>query len=63
MSSKLMFILMAIAAFISFISFIQINSAASDAKKLHGFWRFMGILFAAVAVTMLYLVMKKTGAI
>lgn len=58
-----MFILMAIAAFVSFISFIQINSAASDAKKLHGFWRGMGILFAAVAVTMLYLVMKKTGAI
>lgn len=63
MSSTLMFIAMSIAAFLSFISFIQVNSAASDKKKLHGFWKVMGSVFAAAAITMLYLVMKKTGAI
>lgn len=61
MSTKLLFILMAISAFLSFISFININSAWSDRKKLHNWFKAAGIIFLLVAGYLLYRVINQSG--
>ena len=61
MSTKLLFVFMSIAAFLSIISFFQVNSALADRKKWNGLFKVLGVVFAAVAVYFLFQVIGQSG--
>lgn len=64
MSTKKLFVLMAIFAFGSVISFFQINSYWADKHHFNGFigWLGIGIALGLVAIYFLYRVAKQAGS-
>lgn len=61
MSTKLLFVFMSIAAFLSIISFFQVNSYLADRKKWNGLFKVLGVVFLAVAVFFLVKVIGQSG--
>lgn len=64
MSTKALFICMAIFAFGSVISFFQIDSYWADQHHFNGFigWLGIGIVLGLIAIYFLYRVIKQAGS-